>query len=124
MSVYYHLCYESSLQVMQPQIHFLLLPAGRARCSLAADDVRQSVQAHPDVTCIPGRSRMTDLVVGAPFHFTDEGGETGGAIYIYSTPRSGLTRTTEPTRIFGRAGLARAGGAEGAGPWERCRSVG
>ncbi|XP_037089062.1 integrin alpha-PS1-like isoform X3 [Pollicipes pollicipes] len=41
---------------------------------------------------------MTDLVVGAPFHFTDT---TGGAIYIYKTPRTGLTKETERIRITG-----------------------
>ncbi|KAF0294633.1 Integrin alpha-PS1 [Amphibalanus amphitrite] len=45
---------------------------------------------------------MTDLVVGAPFHFTGDGEASGGAIYIYSTPRSGLTKSTKPTRILGK----------------------
>ena len=47
-------------------------------------------------------SRMTDLVVGAPFYFTDDGKEEGGAVYIYSTPRSGLTQNTKPTKIIGK----------------------
>lgn len=41
---------------------------------------------------------MTDLVVGAPHHYT---AGTGGAIYIYTTPRSGLKADTPYTRILG-----------------------